>query len=476
MRKFLTHASILIAGLSILPRSLKAQETATIINQSEGSITFVVDENLPAPQANYRLLAGNQIAKIILNDEQITKKELKRIVATSFDGDSLMSAGSDVFFQCMVRAYADHRPVSISPDMVWLLVSQGFARYVNEHPDDLRDQLVSHADKIDLIVESQQDLLSGQADWPKLLDGFTTQIEKHTKGDIANTITADFSTTGLTERLASEITLMESVKSYFNYKVLRIACGIPNITLKGTQHDWQKVIAKTRGLAKYGLREWVESIEPILTEFIHTAEGKPNQQFWQSIVKKQRVDKLMGGGCGPNSPTVLDGWLLKLFPDKEGATLDSISTTKDMPSERVRVSFKYNVIDPAQGTIVRDTPMELLSGFVGIELDSITGGMTPKIGWMVRIADEEEESLDRLRQQDEWNGGIHLSVDKVPEILQKLKHIHHLQIDFTGPVVLPKWMDTMTIENLHIHGNFTKQEGKAIRKRFPQANLLKTNK
>ena len=471
MNRFLIYAG-LMAGVSFLPFGLKAQKTATILNQSENGITFVVDEDLPAPQQYLHKCGGEQMARIILNDEQINGKELQQVLATSFEGDSLISGGKDVFFRCIVRAYADHRPVCISPDMIWLLISQGFARYANEHAEELRNQLVSHEGKMDLVVESQEDLLSGKADWQKLLDNFTAQIEKHTKSDIAQTITADFSTTGQTERIASEITLMESVKSYFNYRVISMSCGIPNITLKGTPTDWQQVLAKTKQLEKYGLQEWVKSLEPILTEFIHAAEGMPKREFWQSIVKKDRVKELKGGGCSKDKPTELDGWLLKLFPDKNGKTLDKVSKNKSMDSERVRVGFKYNVIDPAQGTVVSETPMELLSGFVGIELDSVTQAMTPKIGWLVRVANEEEESLARLKYQDAWNGGIYLNVDEVPEILKKLPHIQSLQITFTDKVVLPDWMDSMAIDRLFIMGEISKEEKKALQKRFPKAEFF----
>ena len=87
---------------------------------------------------------------------------------------------------------------------------------------------------MDLVIQSEQDLLSEQANWPKLIDGFASQIDKYTKGDIAKTITADFTTTSPAEKVTSQITLMESVKSYFEYIVIYISCGIPNITLKGT--------------------------------------------------------------------------------------------------------------------------------------------------------------------------------------------------------------------------------------------------
>ena len=155
------------------------------------------------------------------------------------------------------------------------------------------------------------------------------------------------------------MTLMESVKSYFEYMVYYIACGIPTITLTGTPADWRRVLDKTRRLEAYGLGEWTERLEPILTQFVRAAEGKPDQRFWQGMVKKQLVGELKGGGCSPEKPTQLDGWLLNFFPDENGQTLSSVPNTKSMPSERVRVGFKYRVVNPRQGTVVSETPMEL---------------------------------------------------------------------------------------------------------------------
>ena len=304
-----------------------------IVSQSEGSITFVVDENLVPIEQSNRLYDGNRIAKFLLSDENIPK-DVYHIVATSFgDAQNLSYIGKDAFYSSIIKAYSKHQSITLSPDMIWLVICQGFARYVNAHSETLRPQLVSHEGVMDLAIESEKDLLSEQVDWQKLIGGFASQIDKYTKGDIAKKIMADFTTTGVAESVASQITLMESVKSYFEYIVYRIACGIPSITLKGTPEDWRRVMEKTRRLGAYGLSEWTNGLEPILTEFIHTAEGKPNQRFWKEIVKKQQVDKLKGGACSPDEPTEVDGWILKFFPNDNGKTLDRTPHTKKMPSE-----------------------------------------------------------------------------------------------------------------------------------------------
>ena len=442
-----------------------------IIAQTEGSITFVVDENVaPIEESSKYLNNGEGMANAILYNENIPS-EAFHIVTTSFaDAENLRIPNKDAFYQCIVWAYAEHKSVTLSPDMIWLLISQGFARYVNAHAEELRPLLVSHTGKIDLAIESKKDLLSGQADWPKLVGEFAAQIDHYTKGDITKTITADFTTTSPIERVASQITLMESVKSYFEYIVYYIACGIPSITLKGTPDDWRQVLEKSQKLKGYGVDAWIESLEPILTEFVNAAEGKPKQRFWQDIVKKKRVNKLKGGGCSPDKPTELDGWLLKFFPDENGQTFDRVPKTKSMPSERVRVGFKYRFFDPTQGIVISETPMELWAGFIGAEEDTLTNTLTPKIGWLVRVAQSDEEVLSDLREQNE-DFGIELRVKEVPEILARLEHIKNLRLDFTNEVVIPDWFYNLTIDNLTIEGKMTDEVKAEILRHFPNARV-----
>ena len=451
-------------------------ESAT--SHSDEGVTFVVDGDLPEIANKYfnTLLNGNEVAKSILFDTDTPHK--LQIIATSFADDNLTLPGKDIFFRSIIKAYASHRPIVLSPDMIWLLISQGFSRYVNAHPEQLREQLVSHTGKMDLVVQTSEDLLTGQPDWAKLLDGFYTQIEANTKGDFAQTITADFSTTGTTERIASEVTLMETVKSYFEYIAMRLACGLPTVTLKGTPQDWQRVLDKTLQLKPYGLEAWTESLTPILKEFVLAAQGCPNRKFWQSMVKQHRPDQLEGGGCNPNKPTEIDGWLLKLFPDV--AIILNVDAdhphTKSMPADRARVNFKYQQIDPTDGSLISQTTMELIAGFVGAEVDKVTHAVTPKIGWMVCTTDDNEAThLKALQRMNEPGSmlGIHIRVKEVPEILAQLEHIHTLHLVFTDEIVLPDWMDSLTIDELIIANGdkLSDTEKETIRQRFPQVQF-----
>ena len=450
---------------------------------AQNSVTFVVDENLaPIDEDDLNmedfLTRGSSALHSIFRDEGVLEPIW---IAKSFSDDERFYTfkGKDVFFQTIVRAYAEHRPLVLSPDMVWLLISQGFARYVNAHSEELRDEIVSHSGKMDLVVQSDKDLLSEDADWEKLIAGFAAQIGEYTKGDIAKTITADFTTTGVTERIASQVTLMETVKTYFDYIIHYIGCGIPSITLMGTPEDWQKVLEKTTQLEKYGMGDWINSLKPILTEFVKASEGKPNQAFWQCMVKKNNPDKLVGNKvCDIRKPTVLDGWMLKLFPDENGQTLDQVPHTHEMPSERVYVDFRYQIIDIDNGNVLVDTPMELVAGYIGTEVDTLTHALTPKMGWMVRHIENDEnivESLKKKAEEDSFEG-LDLRVNRVPEHLSQLKHIKRLTLNFTGKVELPKWFYGLRIDNLTIRGEMTDEQEAAIRKHFPKADIRRPRK
>ena len=454
---------------------LMAQRKDIVLHRDKGSITFTVDENLPAPTVGYRNVdSGEQLARVLARDMNLVKPD-EGLVASSFANDQMEYGGKDLLFRTIVKCFAEHRPLVLSPDMVWLVIAQGFSHYVNTHAESMRDKLVGHDGKLSLVVETGNDLLSAGADWPEILSGFEQQIAGSTKGDVAQTVTANFTTTGLSERIASQVTLMDVMKEYFEYIVVYVSCGIPNITLQGTPEDWQKVHDKAMALGAYGMEWWTRGLDPILTEFVRAAEGHPNQRHWQDMVMKQTPERLRGGGCDFSKPTELDGWMLKLFPfDKDGKRIpETIPHNKQMLSEMVDVPFRYIYVHRDGKTT--ETPMQLYAGFVGVREDTVSCALTPQIGWMVRVS-ESPDLLSRKMEEkanDEGSyGGLELRVKKVPEALKNLTHIKRLSLTFTGHIELPLWMDHIEIEQFGIEGGeLTHAEEKALKQRFPTLRL-----
>ena len=82
-----------------------------------------------------------------------------------------------------------------------------------------------------------------------------------------NTTLLNFSTTVTAEKAAFEITLMESMHSYFVY-VVYTSCGITQIKLEGYTEDWELILSKTKALEKYDLEWWTKDLIPVLEKFV----------------------------------------------------------------------------------------------------------------------------------------------------------------------------------------------------------------
>ncbi len=462
-----------------------AQNTSMV-----ASHTFVVDGDLPIPTEKKELRSGEEIAKSWAEHEHTG-----RVVAKSWGDKSLYQAGkwkkyrigrreerrdtvvyesgTSLFYNCMVEAYAGHYSVILSPDAIWTLISQGFCHHISLNTEKLKDKIVNHEGKMEISVISEYDLYSPHMDWDTLLNGFEIQIAENTKGNIADIMRADFSTTGNTERITSQVTLMSAVKSYFDFAAIHTICGIPTITIEGTPDDWRKIIKKVESLRDYDLSWWVDDLKPILQEFVNASEGNVNKDFWQNIVKKDRPESMKNGaGCGVKDATKFDGWFLKFMPfDKDGRTPDAVVYGRnDMLPSVVSAPFTYIVKD-ATGNIISKTPMEIMSGFVGIDVNENTYTMRPHIGWMVSeknnkgIAEKIQNSMEIIR------------VDRIPEELKEIEHLEDLTLEFTNDIVIPEWMDTVKIDYLTLKGNITPELVENLKKRFydRKVNVHETN-
>ena len=442
--------------------------TDIILNKQEGSITFIVDRDLPEPEEH---------VESVLTPMEIAKSALwewgkPTVYATSKCDEGLYDIGADTFYQTLLTAYAEHRPVVISPDMIWCLICQGFSHHINLDPEKYRDRMVFHQGKETLEVRRVEPKEFTPEQWEDIIREFAQMVDEKTKGSVASAIVTDFSTTTPVEAISSRITLLDTVKSYFEFVVIQMICGIPHITLKGTPKDWQKIADNIQEFRQFDLDWWIDSLSPILEEFVKAANGYPDPTFWKSIVMTWRTDLVRGGGCMPSDeePTKVDGWFLKFFPYcKNGRTPDKVSIEESMLAERVSVPFilrKYDTL----GNLIEETKMKMTAGMIGVSEDRDTYALTPKFGWFISRDDSEKNMLNKFKEEAEY-GEIYLKVEKVPETLKELTHINILRLDFTDKVELPEWMDLITIDNFFISGILTRNDKDTITKRFPNCKF-----
>lgn len=277
------------------------------------------------------------------------------------------------------RAFATHRPLALSPDDIWLVIAQGFGHHIAENAKRLRGRLVRHEGHRELTVFVTE--LSPES-YEQAIGSFSSQIREATDPVLHETLICNFSTTEARIRTASEIAMMDSYATYFSY-VMGCVCGIPKVTLQGTEEDWTRIRERIEVMATYELEWWVKSLRPILDEFITTAAGRPNAEFWKAIYKPEAV---YGG-------EVATGWITDLFPYLGDAPYRQKKAPKPRKGWNLGVKFGVrpdrfpsglsNVSVRLCGKTGGQAGVDFVGGFFGVRQDSEQGTLSPYISWAI---------------------------------------------------------------------------------------------
>ncbi|MDR6561150.1 MULTISPECIES: DUF4419 domain-containing protein [unclassified Arcicella] len=377
--------------------------------------------------------------------------------------DSIVTFGEHPFLTGILTAYKEHRPFVISPDIMWLLISQGFARHISNNSETFRKDIVAFKNKKNLnIISNDIQIGNPNSNWEAVFPQFTSQINDYTGNKLTSVLTADFTTTTPTTRIVSEITVMETVKDYFNYKVVLIGCGIPKITIEGTVEDWQKVLDKTKYIAKYNLTWWTSELEPVLKQIIETKKGNFKKDFWMNMVKAHTEKKY-------GSPTTIDGWIVKFFPyTKEGKKreLKPIAKINDLASELVKVPF---VLEDVQHK--KSYKMEFWAGFVGLSQNKDDYTLKPEIAWAINNKNTFDPKKSEFRYQKDIDDLSISNIETIPNDIYSLQKIDYLHLSFLNKVHIPDELAKITIDNLELKGQISSEEEQRIRKLLPNTKL-----
>lgn len=315
------------------------------------------------------------------------------------------------FIAAANTAYNGHYPMVLSPDMIWLLIAQGFAIHVKENAESLRSKFVVHEGKAKLKIY-RDEFVRGFAgnDWEGVFSEFSQQIRDNIGPETHGIIAPSFSTTGIVEKAAFEITLMDAVQEYFDYSVIT-RCGIPEYYIEGTLADWKLLKEKAESLKRFELDWWITCLIPLLEEFLAAVDGKPSASFWRDFFK---VRDQSGG-------PYIQGHIVNLFPyfvpkqdsrktkseiaprvlanrrnsylgftlsaednphaDRKPDVFSSIGgmTSSSLPSGLSLAPFTWKY----HGS---ELPMNFVAGFVGASQDGETLAIRPEIAWAITEA------------------------------------------------------------------------------------------
>lgn len=288
--------------------------------------------------------------------------------------------------------FAQHRPISISPDIIWLMICQGVAQHIEANAEALRNKIVRHEGKKEIHIR-RNDFAKGNKNnpWHEVFPVFVDSIKKYVKTNFYENINTTYTTTNEEAQIAFQITLMSCVNSYFDFWT-DTECGIPEFEITGTTKDWVKIKRKVEKLRFLGLDDWIDELMPIIQQFIQASKGKIDKEFWKSIYK-------LNEDC---SDIYVRGWIMKFFPycyNDENLLVQNKSLKKDyscnlikfntIPGGISKADFKW-CCHPSEQLQADTFNMEFCAGFIGIEQNKQTKMLKPNISWFVKEKDAKK--------------------------------------------------------------------------------------
>ena len=363
-------------------------------------------DNVPQSNDKLKVISPGEVNFLIGSETQKDSGARPNIIVHSLSKfDNLVGFANSGFLEACMKAYDKHYPLTLSPDVVWQMILNGFSKHVNANPEKLRSNFVTHSGKeaLTLLTDS---LPNDPEYWEKVIfPGFSSQVGKRLGSTMYDLLVGSFSTSTPTDVAVREITVMTSMQKYFGYYG-RCCCGIPYISLEGTEEDWESLLSRTIVLGTKMLpdfwKQWGSVLIPVLEEIVGAVKGKDNPEFWQKFVKE--VEDPWQGSGGYNT---LNGWINNLVPywgrsvnphmkpwqnvspkHKDGGPTDQLPSCV----EKTPVNWDDN------GT---NRDFEFHAGVIGFIQDSTSSAIKPVTGYYVieLFEDNPVVAIERLKKE-----------------------------------------------------------------------------
>ncbi len=296
------------------------------------------------------------------------------------DADVVIQPGYHPLIAAAHLSFAQHRPLAFTPDMIWVTIIQGLATHVGLNAEKYRALFVPFEGTKKIELRRPQ-FVSGRAqnDWAGVFSEFSDRIKEDIGADTHKLAVSDFSTTGPLERSVSELALLALTRPYFHLSISS-SCGIPSVTLDGTNDDWRNLQDKVKQLRRFAdLEWWLDKLDVFAANCVAACAGNADPEFWGRLYKHTEES---GGNH-------INGWLLTLLPyvtTKDGRPMENslLRCEKSrmlnhtcLPTSMGKVPFIWKFLD-------HEESYEMLGGLIAVEQDHATLTIRPRLGWAVR--------------------------------------------------------------------------------------------
>lgn len=356
------------------------------VQRNPSGFQFSVHDVVPARTARATVKTKQAIEELLgLNVE----------AASDYHDDCVAEINNNPLVMSVVLAYAEHRPLVLSPDSIWATILQGFGDHIEMMGDKYSSLLCGDIDMAYSPLVCVRDFHRGSPEtpWGDTVEQATIQVKDWLRPDFARLFDVEFSTTTRPEKIAFRLSLLATIKKHFSM-IEGWICGIPEITLTGEVDDWRRLREAAQWLRPFDFDWWLDPLTTVLDQFVSAAEGNPDVDFWKRICRRRK-----SSGCHKGAVT---GWIAKLFPYRYFQQRPNSRNPLLRPTTKI---LWYD--DFPKG--VREVPlrlpngdiMRLLGGLIGISQCKETLSLRPKLGWCVVRRSSMEVLLDRI-EASQW--------------------------------------------------------------------------
>lgn len=308
------------------------------------------------------------------------------------------------------KAYVNHIPICVTPDILWMLIVQGFSRHIDLNAEKLRAKFVEFQGQKEIVVSGDEYAIEDitKEGWERTFNEFVEQIREKMGNHMIDLLTPNFTTTTPTIQVSSQIAIMSAFKSYFKFLRLYGGCGFPFIKLEGTLSDYMQLKNKIQGLMGFEIDDWIKELIIIVDKIIETKNGKIDKKFWENILKN--VDVIEPRGSGElTKVTKIDGWLLNFYP---------YIKINRMFTETIERRFNFNQPLDIEGEIEK-FPEEFIEA--PLTMYNVRTGEKTELGVKTGILGVVQEKDGIVKAEIGWYISNKIDKDKIKEKFMKKK-------------------------------------------------------
>jgi len=179
----------------------------------------------------------------------------------------------------ILKAYNNHKVLSISPDDVMNNICCLWAKYVFLNAEKFRSQIVTHKGQKTITILTQQNT---RWDNELLIDHMSRYIsEINGEQESIKWMDVEFTTTKELDKMIRQVAVLASQKAYYAYHS-RTLCWLPQINIMGTVEDWELLWDKIKVMPCFDpdMEAWRTILKRVVSKFIVASEK--DIDFWQA--------------------------------------------------------------------------------------------------------------------------------------------------------------------------------------------------